>query len=135
MSGDGKSALFSDGVIQKFADGSDPIRFPNIQWADYIMKSSTLQSQHNLNISGGTDKVRYFISAGAYTQGGLFSEFDLPYNLSYQYRRFNYRTNLDMDVTKTTTLSFNISGNVNNSDQPRTSQGSSGLIKNMYYES
>lgn len=38
-----------------------------------------------------------------------------------------------MDVTKTTTLSFNISGNVNNSDQPRTSQGSSGLIKNMYY--
>lgn len=129
MSGDGKSALFSDGVIQKFADGSDPIRFPNIQWADYIMKSSTLQSQHNLNISGGTDKVRYFISAGAYTQGGLFSEFDLPYNLSYQYRRFNYRTNLDMDVTKTTTLSFNISGNVNNSDQPRTSQGSSGLIK------
>ena len=104
MSGDGKSALFSDGVIQKFADGSDPIRFPNIQWADYIMKSSTLQSQHNLNISGGTDKVRYFISAGAYTQGGLFSEFDLPYNLSYQYRRFNYRTNLDMDVTKTTTL-------------------------------
>ncbi|MCM1714217.1 SusC/RagA family TonB-linked outer membrane protein [Bacteroides xylanisolvens] len=133
MSGDGKSALFSDGVIQKFADGSDPIRFPNIQWADYIMKSSTLQSQHNLNISGGTDKVRYFISAGAYTQGGLFSEFDLPYNLSYQYRRFNYRTNLDMDVTKTTTLSFNISGNVNNSDQPRTSQGSSGLIKNMYY--
>ncbi len=35
------------------------------------MKSSTLQSQHNLNISGGTDKVRYFISAGAYTQGGL----------------------------------------------------------------
>ena len=37
-----------------------------------------------------------------------------------------------MDVTKTTTLSFNISGNVNNLDQPRTSQGSSGLIKNMY---
>ena len=34
---------------------------------------------------------------------------------------------------KTTTLSLNISGNVNNSDQPRTSQGSSGLIKNMYY--
>ncbi|MDE6162651.1 MAG: SusC/RagA family TonB-linked outer membrane protein, partial [Bacteroides sp.] len=133
MVGDKKSPMFSDAVIQKFKDGSDPIRFPDIQWADYIMKNATLQSQHNLNISGGTDRVRYFISAGAYTQGGLFSEFNLPYNLSYQYRRFNYRTNLDMDVTKTTTLSLNISGNVNNSDQPRTSQGSSGLIKNMYY--
>ena len=130
---DGAVEQFSDAVIQKFRDNSDPIRFPSTQWADYIMKDATLQTQHNLNISGGTDKVRYFISAGAYTQGGLFNEFVLPYNLSYQYRRFNYRSNLDIDVTKTTTVSFNISGNVNNSDKPRTSQSSTGLIKNMYY--
>lgn len=130
---DGKEAMFSDAVIQKFKDGSDPIRFPSINWVDYIMGDATLQSQHNVNISGGTDKVRYFISAGAYTQGGLFNEFQLPYNISYQYRRFNYRSNLDMDVTKTTTLSFNVAGNVNSSDKPRTSQGSSGMVKNIYY--
>ena len=70
--------MFSDAVIQKFKDGSDPIRFPSINWVDYIMGDATLQSQHNVNISGGTDKVRYFISAGAYTQGGLFNEFQLP---------------------------------------------------------
>lgn len=133
LANDGKSDLFSADVIQKFADHSDPIRFPDMQWADYIMKSATLQSQHNMSISGGTDKVRYFISAGAYTQGGLFNEFDLPYNLSYQYRRFNYRTNLDMDVTKTTTLSFNISGNIDNSDKPNNSNGTSAVIKNIYY--
>lgn len=130
---DGVQQVFSDAVIQKFRDGSDPIRFPSIQWTDYIMGDATLQSQHNMNISGGTDKVRYFISAGAYTQGGLFNEFSLPYNISYQYRRFNYRSNLDIDVTKTTMLSFNISGNVNTSDKPRTSQGSSGMVKNIYY--
>ena len=130
---DGVEQVFSDAVIQKFRDGSDPIRFPSIQWTDYIMGDATLQSQHNMNISGGTDKVRYFISAGAYTQGGLFNEFSLPYNISYQYRRFNYRSNLDIDVTKTTMLSFNISGNVNSSDKPRTSQGSSGMVKNIYY--
>ena len=124
---------FSDGVIQKFRDGSDPIRFPSINWIDYIMGDATLQSQHNLNISGGTDKVRYFISAGAYTQGGLFNEFSLPYGISYQYRRFNYRSNLDIDVTKTTTISFNVAGNVNSSEKPRTSQGSSGMVKNIYY--
>lgn len=104
-----------------------------MHWADYIMKDVTLQTQHNINITGGTDKVRYFISAGAYTQGGLFNEFNLPYNVSYQYRRFNYRSNLDIDVTKTTTLSFNIGGNVNNADKPYTGQGSAGMIKNMYY--
>lgn len=130
---DGDKQYFSDAVVQKFRDNSDPIRFPNTQWADYIMKDATLQTQHNVNISGGTDRVRYFISAGAYTQGGLFNEFDLPYKISYQYRRFNYRSNLDIDVTKTTMLSFNIGGNVNNSDKPYTGQGSSGMIKNMYY--
>ena len=130
---DGASPVFSDAVIQKFQDGTDPIRFPSIKWTDYIMGDATLQSQHNVNISGGTDKVRYFISAGAYTQGGLFNEFNLPYNISYQYRRFNYRSNLDMDVTKTTTISFNVAGNVNTSDKPRTSQGSSGMVKNIYY--
>lgn len=124
---------FSDGVIQKFRDGSDPIRFPSINWIDYIMGDATLQSQHNLNISGGTDRVRYFISAGAYTQGGLFNEFNLPYGVTYQYRRFNYRSNLDIDVTKTTTISFNVAGNVNSSEKPRTSQGSSGMVKNIYY--
>ena len=130
---DGDKQYFIDAVVQKFKDNSDPIRFPSTQWADYIMKDATLQTQHNVNISGGTDRVRYFISAGAYTQGGLFNEFDLPYKISYQYRRFNYRSNLDIDVTKTTMLSFNIGGNVNNSDKPYTGQGSSGMIKNMYY--
>lgn len=104
-----------------------------MDWVDYCLKDMTLQTQHNVNISGGTDRVRYFISAGAYTQGGLFKEFDLPYNLSYQYNRFNYRSNLDIDVTKTTTLSMNIAGNVNNASKPYTGQGSAGMLINMYY--
>lgn len=130
---DGIGQEFSTELIQKFQDHSDPIRFPDMQWADYIMKDAALQSQHNMSISGGTDKVRYFISAGAYTQGGLFNEFDLPYNLSYQYRRFNYRSNLDINVTKSTVLSFNLSGNVDNSDKPNNSNETSAVIKNIYY--
>lgn len=130
---DNITEVFSPEIIEKFRTGSDPIRFPSIDWVDYLMKDATIQSQHNMNITGGTDRIRYFISAGAYTQGGLFKEFDLPYSLGYQYKRFNYRSNLDMDVTKTTTLSFNIAGNIDNSDKPRTSQGTSGMIKNIYY--
>lgn len=124
---------FSQGILEKFKDGSDPIRFPNTSWADYIMKDVTLQQQHNLNISGGTDRVKYFISAGYYSQGGLFKEFDRGYNYGYQYKRFNYRGNLDLKATKTTTLSFNVAGNVNNADKPYTGQGSSGMIKKIYY--
>nr|WP_320060164.1 TonB-dependent receptor [uncultured Bacteroides sp.] len=124
---------FSDEVIQKFKDHSDPIRFPDTDWVDYCLKDAAIQTQHNINISGGTKTVRYFISAGAYTQNGLFKQFDLPYDLSYQYNRFNYRSNLDLDVTKTTTISLNLSGSVDNSYKPYTGQGSAGMLKNMYW--
>ena len=127
------SKSFSDAIIQKFATGSDPIRFPNTRWAEYIMKDVTLQQQHNLNISGGTDRVKYFISAGYYSQDGLFKEFGANYDFGYQYHRFNYRSNLDLKATKTTTLSFNVAGNVSNADKPYTGSGAAGLIKQIYY--
>lgn len=127
------SKSFSDAIIQKFATGSDPIRFPNTRWADYIMKDVTLQQQHNLNISGGTDRVKYFISTGYYSQDGLFKEFGANYDFGYQYHRFNYRSNLDLKATKTTTLSFNVAGNVSNADKPYIGSGAAGLIKQIYY--
>ena len=127
------SKSFSDAIIQKFATGSDPIRFPNTRWADYIMKDVTLQQQHNLNISGGTDRVKYFISTGYYSQDGLFKEFGANYDFGYQYHRFNYRSNFDLKATKTTTLSFNVAGNVSNADKPYTGSGAAGLIKQIYY--
>ncbi len=130
---DGNPAVFSDEVIQKFKDQSDPIRFPSTQWTDYMMKKVTTQSNHSVNISGGTKRVKYFVSAGFMNQGGLFKEFDAPYSFGYQYQRFNYRSNLDINVTNTTKISFDVSGNVNTADKPRTGQGSTGMIRNIYY--
>lgn len=130
---DGNPAVFSDAVIQKFKDQSDPIRFPSVQWTDYMMKKVTTQSNHSVNISGGTKRVKYFVSAGFMNQGGLFEEFDAPYSFGYQYQRFNYRSNLDVNVTSTTKISFDVSGNVNTADKPRTGQGSTGMIRNIYY--
>ena len=54
--------------------------------------------------------MKYFISAGYYSQDGLFKEFGAGYDFGYQYHRFNYRSNLDLKATKTTTLSFNVAG-------------------------
>ena len=133
LANDGKDPMFSDAVIQRFRDGSEPIRFPSMKWDEYIMKDVTLQQQHNINISGGNKTVKYFISAGMMTQDGIFEEFDKPWDYGYQYQRFNYRANLDMNVTKTTMLSFNIAGKVDDSAKPRTGQGSGGMIKAIYY--
>ena len=127
--------MFSDEVLQKFQDGSDPIRFPNMRWSDYIMKDVTMQTKHNVNISGGTKSMRYFVSAGFMTQGGLFNEFGDDFHYDYRYQRFNYRANLDLDVTKTTTLSFNVAGSVDNAQKPNTGQGASGMIMSMLQSS
>jgi len=135
LANDGKNPLFSDAVIQKFKDGSDPIRFPSIKWTDYLMKDITLQTQHNVNISGGNKTVKYFISAGMFTQDGMFEEFDRPYDYGYQYQRFNYRANLDIDVTKTTKISLNLSGKVDESAKPHTGQNSDQMIREIYWAS
>jgi len=135
LANDRKTPLFSDAVIQKFTDGSDPILFPSMRWTDYLMKDVTLQQQHNVNISGGNKTVKYFISAGMFTQDGIFKEFDRPYDFGYQYERFNYRSNLDINVTKSTTVSFNISGKVDTSAKPHTGQGSDQMIREMYWAS
>ena len=130
---DGSGALFSDAVIKKFEDGSDPYRFPSTDWVNYVMKDVTLQTQHNVSISGGTKSVRYFISAGMFTQGGLFKQFDQAYTNDYSYDRFNYRANLDIDLTKTTSLAVSLSGVIDEAKKPYTGQGSSGIIKQIYY--
>ena len=98
---DGKSKhTFDDYALERFRLGDDPIMYPNMNWRKYIMKNSSIQTQHNLNISGGTDRVRYFISMGFLWQDGLFRQFkELDYNNNYSYTRYNYRGNLDLDIT------------------------------------
>ena len=129
--GDAGKEEFSQEVIDKFASGSDPIRFPNMRWTDYLMKKSAMQTKANVNISGGNNKVKYFISAGMYTQGGLFKTFAQDYDADYNYSRFNYRANVDINVTRTTKISANIAGSVDNVSRPLIGS-TDALMKSIY---
>lgn len=133
---DGNSPLFSEALIDKFKNPkseADKLRFPSHDWVDYTMRDVTLQTQSNLSIDGGNDKVRYFVSVGLFTQGGVFDTFDLNYDCDYRYKRLNYRTNVDIDVTKTTLLSLNVAGKLDRTNKPITGQGAEGMIKNIYF--
>ena len=124
---------FSNEIMQKFKDHSDPIRFPDTDWIDYCFKNAALQTQHNVNISGGTEKVKYFVSMGAYTQDGLFKQQSLPYDFNFKYRRFNYRANLDFELTNATTLSVNIGGRVDNKNTPYSGEDNNQLFRHLYW--
>ncbi|OAQ39783.1 hypothetical protein A5893_09405 [Pedobacter psychrophilus] len=108
---------FSDADLAKYKSGEDPVFFPNVNWYDVVFKKSSGQQQHNLNIRGGTDKVRYFISAGLFTQEGLFNDSKLTgTDLSPQikYNRYNFRSNLDFDITKKFKATFRLSSQTEN---------------------
>ena len=135
MESDGAGAVFSDDIISRFeaTDYINSIRFPNMRWTDYIFKKTTMQQQHNVNISGGNKRVKYFISAGFFSQDGIFDQYGRDdYAFDYRYNRFNYRSNLDINVTPTTTVTVNVAGKIDNSAKPRTGQGASGMVKAVY---
>ena len=72
LDNDGSSKeRFSDYALNAFRTGSDPVIYPNTDWRKYIFKDTYLQTQHNINISGGTDRVRYFTSLGYLYQDGM----------------------------------------------------------------
>ena len=61
---DGGVATFSDEQLETFRNHSNPLMYPDINWIDYCMNKAAFQSQHNVNISGGTSNMKYFVSAG-----------------------------------------------------------------------
>ena len=128
-----ESAFFSPTVLQKLKDHSDPIKYPDTDWIDYCFKDHAIQTQHNVNISGGTERMRYFVSVGAFTQDGLFKQQALPYDFNYKYKRFNYRANLDFDVTKTTTISVNLGGRVDTKNTPYSGEDNNQLFRHLYW--
>ncbi len=130
---DGGVATFSNDQLEKFRTHSDPVLYPDINWLDYCMKDYSFQSQHNVNISGGVENMRYFVSAGMFTQGGMFKKFSAADDFNFDYKRYNYRANLDFDMTKSTLLSVNIGGRVENKRTPESGEDQNQLFRKLYW--
>ncbi len=121
---DGKtdqSLYFTPEAIEAYRTGSDPIMFPSTNWNDVMFRKAFLQTKNNINISGGSDKVRYFVSLGYMFQNGLLKSIPgVNYDNNYTYNRYNYRANLDFKLTETTDMHFNISGVIGDTHEPYT---------------
>lgn len=111
---------FSPYVTEMFRTNADPIMFPNVDWNEYIFKNLAWQTQHNVTLSGGAERFRYFVSLGYLQQDGMMKKHYENYDPNYSYKRFNYRSNVDMDLTRSTLLKINIGGRVGNKREPQT---------------
>ncbi len=102
--GEGLNQVYSEEQIQKFRDGSDPLNYPNTNWLNQVLKNQALQSQHNLSVNGGNNDVKYFLSLGAVSQDGLYK------NGVTKYNQYNFRSNVDANITKALKVSLSLSG-------------------------
>ena len=110
---------FTPEAIEAYRTGSDPIMFPSTNWNEVMFRKAFLQTKNNINISGGSDKVRYFVAMGYMFQNGLLKAIPgVDYDNNYTYNRYNYRANLDFKLTETTDMHFNISGVIGDTHEP-----------------
>ncbi len=88
--------------------------YPNVDWTEAILKDYAMDYRVNLSVRGGSDLAKYFGSLSFQTVSDLFKGNDYPnskgYESGFNYKRFNYRSNLDFNITKTTEFSVNLSG-------------------------
>lgn len=115
---DGLAPRYSDAQIEKFREGNDP-RFPNTDWNDVLMKKYSLQQRYNLNVSGAGKAVKYFVNGGYLNQGSQFkTEDNLNYDPSFKLDRYNFRSNIDLQLNKTLKAYLNIGGYVEKTNNP-----------------
>ena len=130
---DGKDPKLTPESVEAFRTHSNPILYPDTDWMDLLFKSSAPQTQGNVNISGGTGRVRYFISMGMLNQKGFFKNHDTRYDANFNYNRYHYRANLDVDFTKTTLVAINLGGRVEKRNFPRSGDDMNQLFRRIYW--
>ena len=120
----GLNQQYSADDIRKFADGSDPLNYPNTDWNKATLKNTALQNQANISVSGGAENIRYYVSAGTIYQDGLYR------NGATNYKQYSFRSNIDANITKDLKVSLYLSGREEDRQFPTSSAGT--IFRSIY---
>ena len=111
---------FLDEDFAPYLDGTKT----STDWYGAVMAGSAPQQQHNLSISGGSDKMDYFVNFGYMDQKGFLKSDDLDYH------RYNVRSNLNAQITKQLKLSARLAATIDQRERPY--QGTWEIFKNLW---
>ena len=100
----GQSPFYTEEEIAAYRSGTAPINYPNENWRKLMFRDRGFQQRHNLNLNGGNEGVRYFVSAGFLNQGSNYTSDVL------NYKQYNLRANIDANITDKLTLQVSIAG-------------------------
>ncbi|MGL5318204.1 MAG: TonB-dependent receptor [Bacteroidales bacterium] len=107
----GWNQAYSNEQIEMFKNGSNPDMYPNTDWADLVLKKNAITTQHSMNFSGGSEKIRFF--------SGLGYLFDDKYFPGQHSDRYNFNVNASADLTDWITLKTGVKYIRNTSDRDR----------------
>jgi len=111
--------LYSPDAIQKTGDGSDKDLYPNVDWYKEMFNKTGKNKRVNVNVNGGSENAQYYLSLSYYDENGMYKVVDLSkYNYAVKFGRFNFTSNLNLRITKTTKLDFGASGFITNGNYP-----------------
>lgn len=112
--------LFSSTELEVLRLGLDPDLFPDVDWMDVLLRDAAKSQRSVLNLRGGGKTARYYISGGYQNQQGMYKVDKAlqNYNTNANFKRYTYRLSVDMDITKTTLLTGQISGSLRKQNDP-----------------
>ncbi|WP_233219011.1 SusC/RagA family TonB-linked outer membrane protein [Adhaeribacter arboris] len=116
---------YSPGDIQKFQDGSDPWGHPNTDWYKEVLKPRSRQNYLNATLTGGSERIKYFLNMGSRFQDGYY------YKSSTDYKQYDFRSNIDGVISDNVSLRFDVAGRMENRNAPNFGSGNifSGLMR------
>lgn len=121
LQSDPSKRMFTKDQILKTYYGYDKDLYPDVDWIDAITKDYASSTRANLTVSGGTEILRYSLTASLYHENGIMaSDKTLSYDTQSKLNRYNIRANVDLDLTKTTLLRFNVGGYLQNLRKSRS---------------
>lgn len=115
-----KAPMFQPDELEILRLGLDPDLYPNVNWRDVLLRDGAMSHRATLSLSGGGSNARYYVSGSYLNQQGMYKTDKAlkDYNTNANYRRWNYRMNVDIDITKTTLLKVGIGGSLEKDNDP-----------------
>ena len=128
---DGLNPKFSQEQINAFRDHTNPFLYPDTNWFDETLEDYTMQDQFNLSIRGGAQKARYFVNATMLQQNGLYKyeNYAKDYNTNISYTKYNFRSNLDLELSNYISAKLNLAGIIATKHQPN--QGATEVFERL----
>lgn len=115
----GQAPFVSEATLMNYKNQTDPELYPDVNWWDVVAKDQAALSKMNLSVNGGSEILRYSLVLGYYDEDGIIRrDAQQEWNSALKVKRYNVRSNVDVNVTPSTLLRINLGGFLQTKNAP-----------------